>query len=148
VRQVLHRIAARKAAAPGQHQLALRLRRLETPVDGKLAGAKMGERRQLWDERNADPRHDHLAQCLHSGRLHVVAPVAETGGFANRQGLVAQAMALFQQNDRLGGQRARRDPTVGGKPMIARQRHEDRLAEQSLPAQIVIERQRQDRRIE
>jgi len=105
--QLLQRVAARKAAAPGEHQLSRRLGRLETAVNGEPTGVERGEGRHLRNEGNTDPGHHHLAQRLQPGRLHVVVAVGETGRLANRQRLLSEAMPLLQENDRLRGQRAR-----------------------------------------
>jgi hypothetical protein len=59
-RQFLHASPRGKLRRRASTQLALRRGGLETAVDGKLAGAKGGERRQQRDERNADLCHDYL----------------------------------------------------------------------------------------
>jgi hypothetical protein len=136
----------REAPAPGEHQLALRLGRLETAVVGQLAGAERGERRQLRNEGNSDPRNDHLAHRLQSGRLHIVAAVVETAAsqidrdWSRRQ---------CPSSSRTIGSEVSARGAIRLEPMIARHNHEDRLTEQRLPAQIVaVERQGEDHGIE
>jgi hypothetical protein len=77
-------------------------------------GAERRSRRQLRHQRDADAGHDHLAQTLQSSGLHIVTATAEPDRVADRDGLVAQAMALLEQDDRFAAQRAGSDPRSAG----------------------------------
>jgi hypothetical protein len=88
-----------------------------------------GHRRQ---QRAAKSRGDHLADGLQAGRTEVVARrrlVVQLIA-AYRQSLVAQAMALIEQQQPLPHEIARGDHRLVAEPMRGRTDQEERLDEQ------------------
>lgn len=111
-------------------------------------GADPRHRRQDRQQRAADSRRHHLAQGLDAGGLEFLALVRRMRA-ADRQRLVAHAMAFFEQQHVLIHEFALGYLRFSGERMAGRQRDDEGFAKQRHHLDVVTRhRQRQQQRIE
>ena len=146
-----------KALAPCDHHAPGRHRRRERPVAQHAVLAILGihvRHRRLRQHRDADAGRHHVADGFQR-RTFKGARDAVAGGRVARhlradfQHLVAEAMAVAEQQHGFRLQLLMPDLAARGPRMLARHRHHERFVVQRLQHQALIRhRQRDDRRIQ
>jgi hypothetical protein len=93
--------------------------------------------RQRWQQGDADIGRHHLAQGFEAGRAKAT-PFAGAGELADLEGLIAQAMTLFEQHQVLVGEVIEHDRAVFRQRIGFRNGQHKRLVEQFLDVQLLI----------
>src|SRR5947199_7409588 len=127
--QRLDRFGARKAAPPGERDAPHRRRPREWQDADQVARAARadGSRRQ---HRDADAARDHLADRLERSALHGAGDrvaLARAHAVADLEDLVAEAMALAEEQEALARQLVRGHALLAFPRMALGHRDEERL---------------------
>src|SRR5262245_40424870 len=127
---VTHRRDGRRTgsrAPPGRADQARGRRRRERPEREPAHRAERALGREPRQERDAEAGRDHLPERLEAGRAKVL--FLRAGTRADLERLVAQAVAVFQQQHFLALQVGGPEPLARGETMMFRHRDQEGLAE-------------------
>ena len=126
--QSLQRRAARIFLPRDHPHLPSHGRIFERPDDEILRQGVSRRQRQCRRQRHAVARRRHRHQRLQTRRAHVGCDIArKIGGAADRQRLIAQAMAIGQKQQRIEIDIGRLDRLLLGERVVCRQRQKKTL---------------------